>query len=56
MKAQISAEFLIILAVIAGVAVFLTTSLMTQTKTFAGKINKSSDLLMSKIDEMINAS
>jgi len=56
MRAQISAECLIMLAVVAGVAVFMMSSLMTQSKAFAGKMNQSSDFLMKKIDSIINSS
>lgn len=55
-RAQISAEMMMILAILVGLAIMLMSMLMNNATSFSGKVNASSDRLMSDIDAIINSS
>ena len=55
-RAQISAEMMMVLAILVGVAILLMNMLMSSAQSFSGKINQSSDKLLSDIDRIVNSS
>jgi hypothetical protein len=54
-RAQISAEMMMILAILVGLAIMLMNMLMNNAASFSGKVNQSSDALMKDIDAIINS-
>lgn len=54
-RAQISAEMMMILAILVGLAIMLMNMLMNNATAFSGKVGNSSDKLMSDIDAIINS-
>ena len=55
-KAQISAEMMMIMAILVGLAIMLMNMLMNNASSFSGKMNESSDKLLSDIDKIMNTS
>ena len=55
-KAQISAEMMMIMAILVGLAIMLMNMLMNNASSFGNKMNESSDKLLADIDRIINSS
>ncbi|MEM0372537.1 MAG: hypothetical protein QXO69_01710 [archaeon] len=55
-RAQISAEMMMILAILVGLAIMLMSMLSNNASSFATKFNASSEKLMNDIDKIINSS
>ena len=55
-RAQISAEMMMVLAILVGVAILLMNMMMNSATSFSSKMNQSSDRLLSDIDRIMNSS
>ena len=53
-KGQMSAELILIMAAVLAISIFVINGLQSTTQSATSKLNKSSEVVLSKIDKILN--